>query len=180
RQDRAPAAPRLSAQLKKPFPATMDLGTPSDGETAYVGCCCALAPGAGRAPLVLGLPAALPDAAGLEASSRRLGGLRCDPLDGPTTAVRAAPHDLVRRRLARRALRDRPGLLRRIVPEAAPPGQDPRGLSEGTGARPGPGAAPGRGRRPWPPGAGLCRAPGRGRLCPPGLRWHAPELPAHP
>src|SRR5439155_22457387 len=79
-----------------------------------------------------------------------------------------------------RALRDRPGLLRRIVPEAAPPGQDPRGLSEGTGARPGPGAAPGRGRGPRPLAAGLGPAPGRGRLHPPGLRWHAPELPTHP
>src|SRR5579884_270464 len=155
------------AQLKTLLSVKMRLvSKPSPhGETAYVP---DATPGghAGRpTPNVSGMPAVLLGAAAVAATAPAVRPLPSPTLADPAVAAGAAADDLVRRRVVRRTLRDRPGLLRGIVPTPTPPRQDGRRLSTGAGPSAHAGLAD-RGRGPAAALAdGLCQPPVGGGLC---------------
>lgn len=133
------------------------------------------------APHLARLPAAVSHATGLEASAAGLPQPTPPyPLVGPRRRLVSPGPLLVQRRLPGRALRDRPRLLRRLVPQAPPARPHLLRLSEGPDTlAPDRLAGPGR-RRPPTPGVSLRLLLAVSRLRPHRLRRHPAGLPAAP
>src|ERR1700733_8868465 len=121
------------AQLNEPFPAIMGVARHPEGETAHVHQDQA-ATSTSASALIRRLLTRVSHTGAVEASPR--------PTAQPTAVVAlghsapdpgAAADDLVLRRFPGRTLRDRQGLLRRAVAQAAAAGADGPGLSQGAG-----------------------------------------------
>src|SRR5947209_358041 len=92
------------------------------GATAHGSVYSFSSPGGRGAAIVSGVLGLLSHAAGLEASATGRTPLPRPALAGATAALCPAGHDLVCRRFAAGAVRDRPGLLRGLAPTAPAPG----------------------------------------------------------